>query len=145
MRYAFDIINTTTGEVVKTYETDAVLVIPIRRRRLNHKRWIMGDQAFFYKLAKDEELTLTDMRVLSYLISVMDFENYVAVPQKEIASNLRVTERAVRKSISKLKRKGIIKTKKVGRFNAYMLNPEAVFKGKIEKLDRRILEFRFDA
>ncbi len=141
-KYVFDVTNAVTGEVIRSYETDAVIVIPIKQKRLNHKRWIMGDQNFFYQLAQDKELNITDRRVLDYLISVMDFENYVSVPQDEIANKLGVSVRSVRRSIAKLKKKGILRTRRVGKHNAYMLNPEAIYKGKIKKLDNKILEFK---
>lgn len=141
--YQLCVIDAGTGEIVEEYSTDAVIVIPVRRKHLpSCRRWFMGFQGFFLKIAKDRELTLSDRRVFDYLLSVMDFDNYVSVPQNEIARELGISTKTVRRAIEKLKKKNILIVKRVGRYNAYMLNPEAVWKGKIKSYKDKILEFR---
>ena len=144
MSYSIDLVNTKTGEVVKTIETETFIIIHSNSnsRLIKRKRWVMTDQLFFRKLATDKDLNITDRRVLDYLISIMDFDNYVSVPQSTIADTLGVSLRSVRRSIKKLKDKGIIRIIKIGKLNAYMLNPEAVYKGKIRDLNDKVIEFK---
>ena len=132
-------------KTVQQFVTEAVIVIPLSQRgKLNWKRWFMGFQDFFARIAMDPELNNTDRRVFDYLLSVMDMDNYVSVPQKEIARKLGVSDRAVRKSLSKLKKKNILLVRKVGRYNAYLLNPEAVWKGSIKRYKNKLIEFNPD-
>ena len=138
------VINVETGEILQEYQTNAVFVIPVggSKGKFNWKRWFMGFQDFFAQIAMDSELNNTDRRVFDYLLSIMDFDNYVSIPQKEIAQRLKVSDRAVRKSLMKLRKKNILLVKRIGRFNAYMLNPEAVWKGKVKDYKSKIIEFK---
>ena len=132
-------------KTVQQFVTEAVIVIPLSQRgKLNWKRWFMGFQDFFVKLAQDEELTLSDRRVFDYLLGVMDLDNYVSVPQSEIARRLGISERTVRRAIEKLKKKNILLVRKVGRYNAYMLNPEVAWKGSIKRYKNKLIEFNPD-
>mgnify|MGYP000238679794 CR=1 FL=1 len=131
------------GKTVQQLVTEAVIVIPISQssRKIRFKEWVMTFQDFFVELAQDKELTLADRRVLEYLLGVMDLDNYVSVPQNEIAKKLGISERTVRRAIEKLRRKGILLKRKVGRFNAYMLNPEVAWKGSIKRYKEKLIEF----
>ena len=132
-------------KTVQQFVTEAVIVIPLSQRgKLNWKRWFMGFQDFFAQLAKDRELTLADRRVFDYLLSVMDLDNYVSVPQDEIAKKLGLSVRTVQRAIEKLKKKNILLVRKVGRYNAYLLNPEAVWKGSIKRYKNKLIEFNPD-
>jgi len=102
----------------------------------------MGFQDFFIRIAEDRELTLADRRVFDYLLGIMDLDNYVSVPQTEIARRLGVSVRTVQRAIEKLQKKNILIVKRVGKYNAYMLNPEAVWKGKIRDYKSKLIEFR---
>ena len=137
------VIDSQTGEITVDMQTEAVIVIPVRRKgKLNWKRWFMGFQDFFAQIAKDNELTLADRRVFDYLLSVMDFDNYVSVPQDEIAKELGISDRTVRRAINKLRKKNILLVKRIGRHNAYMLNPEAVWKGRVNDYKSKVVEFK---
>jgi biotin operon repressor len=143
MSFTFEVIDNATGEIVNTYRTNAVIIIPLTRKgKLNWKRWFMGFQDFFAAIAKDKELTLSDRRVFEYLLSIMDLDNYVSIPQDEIAKELGISVRTVQRAIEKLRRKNILLVRKVGKHNAYFLNPEAVWKGRIKSYKDKVLEFK---
>jgi len=144
MKYTLDVVDPLTGEVVKQIETEAVLVIPVKNklRYLRKEGWFLGFQRFFINLAMDRELTHADFKVLSYLLGIMDFENFVMVSINEIAKQTGLSKPTVIKSLKKLRDKGIILIEKYGRRNCYKLNPECVWRGTFSKRGKKILEFK---
>lgn len=81
-------------------------------------------------LAKDKELRGRPMAVLTYLLAVLDFENFVQVPQSEIAAELDIGRSHVSEAISLIESKGILlRGPKVGRSSSWRLNPHYGFKG----------------
>lgn len=83
------------------------------------------------QIAKDKELAGRPMRVLVYLLARLDFENYIQVPQAEIAEALELYKPDVSKAVSLLETKEIlIRGPKVGRSFAFRLNPAYGWKGK---------------
>lgn len=97
--------------------------------------FFMGIQSAFIALAKDKDLTGTTWRVLNYMLGRLTFENYIAIQQKEICEELDLYKPDVSKSISVLLEKGIILSgPKMGRTQAYRLNSEYGWKGKIKNL-----------
>jgi DNA-binding MarR family transcriptional regulator len=78
----------------------------------------------FRTLAKDADLDGVDLRVLLYLLSFIDSENYTLVQQKDIAEELGRRPQHISRSIKKLEDKGIIiAAPRVGKSNAWRLNP----------------------
>jgi hypothetical protein len=81
-------------------------------------------------LAKDKELTLEPKNVLLYLLSQLDFENFIQVPQVEIASALDMDKAKVSKAIKLLLEKGVlIRGPKLARSSSFRLNPNFGYKG----------------
>jgi len=75
-------------------------------------------------LAIDTGLDGVDLRVFLYLTSCLDFENYLQVPQVEIAEALGRRKEHISRSMAKLKSKGVvIAGPKVGRSAVWRLNP----------------------
>lgn len=75
-------------------------------------------------LAIDTELDGVDLRVFLYLTSCLDFENFLQVPQLEIAEVLGRRKEHISRSMAKLKSKGVvIAGPKVGRSAVWRLNP----------------------
>jgi hypothetical protein len=75
-------------------------------------------------LAMDAQLDGVDLRVFLYLTSCLDFENFIQVPQLEIAEALGRRKEHITRSMAKLKSKGvIIAGPKVGRSAVWRLNP----------------------
>ena len=77
-------IDSQTGEVMQ----GCMVYIPYRPRLT--ERWFMAFQDSFEEIAKDEDLTGETFRVLFYLYSKLDFENFIQQTQKEIAEGLRM-------------------------------------------------------
>jgi CRP-like cAMP-binding protein len=78
-------------------------------------------------LAMDTELDGVDLRVFLYLSARLDFENFLQVPQLEIAEALGRRKEHITRSMAKLKAKGVvIAGPKVGRSAVWRLNPNYV-------------------
>lgn len=124
-------IDPSTGEVIRfeSFYTEALLVVPYRKR-ITHKRWFVMFQDFLEQLAKDKELTGTHLRVLFFLFSKVDFENWVQIPQRVIANELKIPRQKVGEAIKLLKEKAIIQVVKDGRSNRYRIHPELIWKGR---------------
>jgi hypothetical protein len=96
----------------------------------------MGFQEAFAKLAADGELTGQPMRVLLFLFSQLNFENYIAVPQAEVAERLDMGRNRVSEAIALLLAKGVLlKGPKLGRMQSYQLNSHYGWKGSIRNLE----------
>ena len=95
----------------------------------------------YLALAKDRELWGLTRAVLDYLCGRLDFENFIHVPQQEIADYLGAHRPDVTASITKLVKKGIlIKGPSVGRSSSYRLNPSYGWKGDNKKAKEYQLE-----
>lgn len=121
----FKIVDSETGEI----RTE----IPfLTRRKANlYGEYIMARQEGFLRLAKEKDLTGTDLRVLNVYFGNLDFENYIQISQQAIADYLEMKKENVCRSTKKLVEKGIlIEGGKVGKHNTYRLNPFYGWKGK---------------
>ena len=95
----------------------------------------MAFQDAFEELAKDREITNEPRRVLDYMFSKLDFENFIQLSQKEIIEILGINKSNVSKAIKLLTRKtDCIEGPKVGRSRCYRLNPNYGWKGKVKNL-----------
>lgn len=82
-------------------------------------------RAIHRKLAIDTELDGVDLRVFLYLTDCLDFENFLQVPQLEIAEALGRRRAHISRSMAKLKAKRVvIAGPKVGRSAVWRLNPD---------------------
>ena len=123
-------IDLKTGEVMQ----GCMVWIP-QRPKLT-ERWFMAFQDAFEELAKDREITNEPRRVLDYMFSKLDFENFIQLSQKEITEALRMHKSQVSEAIKLLVRKHIIlEGPKVGRSKCYRLNPNYGWKGKVKNLE----------
>lgn len=123
-------IDRETGEVMK----GCMVYIPYRPRLT--ERWFMAFQDTFEELAKDREITNEPRRVLDYMFSKLDFENFIQLSQKDIAEALGMHKSQVSEAIKLLARKQIIlEGPKVGRSKCYRLNPHYGWKGKVKNLE----------
>ena len=85
-----------------------------------------------------KELTSDEYKVFGYMLSVMDFKNWIHISQREMAKEVGFDERRTRRAIKGLKDKGYIEVYKKGRENYYRINPEIAWKGD-EKSHFRVL------
>ena len=77
----------------------------------------------FSKISKDSELTLEPLRVLIFLLDLLDVERDRQISQVEIAEALYMQASNVSRAIALLVRKGILETgPKVGKSCSYRLN-----------------------
>ena len=99
------------------------------------ERWFMAFQDAFESLSTDKDLTLEHHRVLHFLFSRLDFENFIQIPQIEIANRLSMDKSKVSKALSLLVHKKIVlRGPKIGRSNSFRLNPNFGWKGKVSSL-----------
>jgi len=127
----FRTVNMITGEII---EGIPVYVAP----KVHWKEgWFMGFQDAFIALAKDREITLETRRVFDYLLGNLGFENYIAIPQTQIAKELKMQKSHVSEAIKTLITKGIIlEGPKLGRTKTYRLNSHYGWKGTIKNLEK---------
>jgi hypothetical protein len=127
------LINEETGEVMTAVEY-AFIAVP-RRSKING--WFMAFQEAFEALSKDRELWGTPRAVLDYLLSRLDFDNFILVQQSEVAAALGIGRDQVSRSTAKLVEKGVLlKGPKAGRTCAYKLNSSYGWKGRVTNLNQ---------
>jgi len=124
-------VDERTGELL---DGVAVWVGP-KIRSPYGRSWFMQSQDAILALAQDKELAGRPTRVLLYLLARLDFENFIHVPQVDIAQALELRASNVSKAIQLLEGKGIlIRGPKVGRSFGWRLNPNFGWKGKVRHL-----------
>ena len=122
-------IDSQTGEVMQ----GCMVYIPYRPRLT--ERWFMAFQDSFEEIAKDGDMTGETYKVLFYLYSKLDFENFIQQTQIEIAESLGMQKQRVSRAMKVLTSKQIVlEGPKVGRSRCYRLNPNYGWKGKVKTL-----------
>ena len=122
-------VDRKTGEVMQ----GCMVWIPHRPKLT--ERWFMAFQDAFEEIAKDPEMTGETYRVLMYLYSKLDFENFIQQSQKEIGEGLGIRTEHISRAMKMLIQKQIVlEGPKVGRSKCYRLNPNYGWKGKVKTL-----------
>ena len=117
-------------------EIDGVIVICNLKRNPYAGGWVMNSQEALRILATDKDLKGETYRVLLYLLSILDFENWIQIQQKEIANELQMHKQHINRAIKLLENKEIIlRGEKSGRSYSFRLNPHFGWKGKVKNLD----------
>ena len=120
-----------TGEILK-----GIIVYCGVKQNPYSTGWMMNSQDALELLASDQDLTKESLRVLMFLMARLDFENWIYITQKEIAEVLGVKKQNISKAILLLEEKNIIlRGPKLGRSNAFRLNPYFGWKGKVKNLN----------
>ena len=119
-----------TGEV---YSDHIAMLVPRKRTAFTglygNDFMIVAQQALF-NIASDKEIKGATAKVFMYLFSQLEFDNYIQVPQVQIARDLGMHKQDVYKAIKVLEKKKIIlEGPKHGRSKFWRLNPEYGFKG----------------
>lgn len=86
-------------------------------------------------IAEDKEITGQTLRVWMILLSELEFENYITIKQKEIATRLDMHQPDVSKAMKLLVAKNIILKVKEGTTTAYKLNSDYGWKGKVSNME----------
>lgn len=130
MRQNVAMVDQDTGELLP----GGVLVYVQHRAKIK-EGWFMGFQAGFLELAKDEQLRGQPLVVLLALFAKLDFENFIAVSQADLARELNLGRNRVSEAMSRLKARGVILAgPKVGTSQTYRLNPGYAWKGNVKNL-----------
>ena len=133
-----------TGEIYAGVDLEQIakmLVWKENRDRRKAIRAFYGDKIMiFQEMLKKavKELKNDELKVFNYFLSVMDFENWINIPQKEIAKDLGIHRVNVSKAIKGLREKGYIQVIKKSGENYYRINPNVAWKGN-EKSHLKVL------
>lgn len=137
MRREIISIDKVTGEVLE----GTPVWVGVKRPSIYGNRWLQMSQDPLIDIAKDKELSGRPTRVLMYLLGKLDFENFIQIPQTEIAESLELHRSAVSSSISLLVKKGIlIRGPKVDKSYCFRLNPSYGWKGDNKKAQNELLK-----
>lgn len=125
--------NRETGEILRDVCPPVVL---LRRSRVFNQMygsgmwWVMAE-ALANLMAFDKEITRQEpMRVFWYLVTRLDFENFIRVSQREIAEALGMQKSHVSRAIKLLENKGVLlRGQRLGQSYSWQLNPNCGFKG----------------
>lgn len=113
-------------------------LVPKRQNNLG-VNWVAFYQTALEWLAK-QSLPQEQYRVMMFLMSQLDFENYLRITQISIAKELDMKQANVSRAIKGLLEKDIIITgPKVGTAKTYRLNPRMAYKGRNPK--QTIIEY----
>ena len=107
-------------------------------KRSPYLEWYMGNQRLAREIfAKDRDFKGDTHRVLWFLISVLDFENWIQLSITDIAKELEMRQPNVSREIKLLeKKKIIIRGKKIGRSSSFRFNPDYIWKGEVINLEK---------
>lgn len=93
-------------------------------------KWVATFQSGMEWLASQESMTGEQWRVFAYLISRLDFDNYLRVPQADIAEHLKMQKSHVSRAIKGLVTLDVILPGPMaGRYKTYRLNPRIAHRG----------------
>lgn len=97
---------------------------------------LMVSQAALRTLITDSEVHGECLKVFLYLCTELDFENWIMVPQSDVAYGLGMKRPSVSRQIALLEKKQVIlRGPRVGRSWTWRLNPEYGWKGNLRSLD----------
>ncbi len=123
-----------TGEIM----VGVPMLIGPRAQKLGTE-FFMSIQRAFLSLAADREITGEAWRVLAYLLGRMDFENWLRLPQTEIARALDMPKQHVNRAIGRLVEKGIIEKSgtTIGGARLYRVSHELAWRGSVSNWKER--------
>jgi DNA-binding Lrp family transcriptional regulator len=77
------------------------------------------------------DLRASDFKVLTYLIGVLDYENYLCISQQAVGEELGLSRQQVSASAKRLVEKGVLlRGEPIGNQNTYRVNNKFFEKGK---------------
>lgn len=114
-------VNTDDGEIVH-------IAFPVRQKHIGGFVMLIQEQS---KYIAKMNLAGKEHNVLWFLLGVLDYENWIKVPQKDIANELGMQKQHVSRAINNLVKKGILlKGPKSGTSWTYRLDPNLAYKGR---------------
>ena len=126
------ILDKETGEILDQ-GCGTFVFIPSRIKI--KEGWVMTFQDGLAALAADKDLWGRPRAVLDYMMSRLNFENYIALEQREIVEKLGIHQPDVSSAIKMLVAKGVLeKGPRLGKSWSYKLNPFYGWKGRVKNL-----------
>jgi DNA-directed RNA polymerase specialized sigma54-like protein len=104
----------------------------LTRRRQNRLgvHWVATFQDGLAWMARQENMTGEQWRVFAYLVSRLDFDNFLKIAQKDIAEELKMNVKAVSRAMRGLRELDIITVGPMaGHSKTYRLNPRIAHRG----------------
>ena len=134
-----DYIDNGMIEVGKENNLDVQVtnIIKLKQGKMPESVFVL--QTFAQKLSYKNDYNSTTFRVLFYLISLSQYENFVSIDIKTISENLCISEMSVKRATKKLVEDNIvIKVSHPSdkRRVDYFLNPLAMWRGKTLNRDK---------
>lgn len=100
------------------------------RKNVLGAHWVATFQDGMMWLAQQESMTGEQWRVFAYLLSKLDFDNYLKITQKEIAEKLHMNVKAISRAIKGLKNLDVItEGPMAGHSKTYRFNPRIAHRG----------------
>lgn len=128
----FTQIDESTGEAINGF----VAVIRPKTKSDFSRHFTMNQETLF-SIAND--LNHDQTRVFLAFLSYLDYENFIQVPQVEIAERLSMKKQNVNRAIRALVSLGlIIDGPKIGRSKSFRLNPNYGWKGSVSNHKRAL-------
>jgi hypothetical protein len=118
-------VDLETGELLKG------VTVFVKIKRSPYLEFFMANQEALLALAQDKEITGECFRVLFVLLTELDYENYIYIPQKEIGKKLGIRPQNVHRAVKVLLKKGILLSNERG----YRLSHNFGWKGDVRKLE----------
>ncbi|MDD5228525.1 MAG: GIY-YIG nuclease family protein [Methylococcales bacterium] len=108
------------------------------------ERGVLKNKDFFFmfqsehltKLALNQNLRISDYRLMLFLFGHLDFENYISITQKQISAVTKIGQAEISKSLKRLEEQAILTKEKKGNRNVYRLNSSYAWKGKISEFQK---------
>lgn len=126
------LLDKETGEILDQ-NRGTFMFVPSRVKI--KEDWLMTFQDALVALAADRDLWGRPRAVLDYMMGRLNFDNYIALEQREIADALSLERSNVSSAIKMLVDKGIIeKGPRLGKSWSYKLNPYYGWKGRVKNL-----------
>ena len=126
------LLDKETGEILD--QSHGTFVFIPSRIKIK-EGWLMTFQDALAILAADKDLWGRPRAVLDYMMSRLNFENYIALEQKEIVDKIGIHKSDVSSAIKMLVEKGILeKGPRLGKSWSYKLNPFYGWKGRVKNL-----------
>ena len=135
-----DQIDSKTGEVLSE---GALVWVPKRRAHPYGDRWLAMRMDTFKRLTMHPGIGMREMRVFGELIDRLEYENFIHVPQVDLAKATGIDRAHVNRALKKLIAFGIVvEGPRVGRLRTYRLDPDAGWRGSKQglKTELRIIE-----
>ena len=108
----------------------------LERKFFKNKDFFFMFQKSLELIASCEELNGTDLKVFMFLLSQLDFENYISVTQKRIVEHTKIKQQNVSSALTKLTKLNIIEKIPLDDLKGYRLNPSYAWKGKISEFQK---------